>query len=81
MVYGIGEARLQAFGTRVLSMIEEHCRERGLTMDVPSPRSKKEELPPSVPRLASTAAQAFELFRQGASVEDVVRQTGRAHNE
>ena len=36
-VYGIGDAKLHLFGDACLRIILDHCRDRGLTMDVPAP--------------------------------------------
>jgi ATP-dependent DNA helicase RecQ len=42
LAYGIGEAKLRAFGTPVLALIVEHCQSHGLPMNVavmPRPKS------------------------------------------
>jgi ATP-dependent DNA helicase RecQ len=78
-VNGIGDAKMREFGQGFFDAVEEHCRRLGLTRDQgsASARAPEPRLPmgtrPNAPR-----DQAFELFRRGASLEEVAQQTGRA---
>jgi ATP-dependent DNA helicase RecQ len=76
-ISGIGDARLRDHGERLLEIIRQHCRERGAGMDnAPAPRI--EEPRKGAVRLNPQRTLAFEQFRQGAAIEDVMHQTGRA---
>jgi ATP-dependent DNA helicase RecQ len=77
MIYGIGDQKLRTYGHLVLSIVKEYCEEHALAMDneagpiaAPAPASAKTMTP--------VLAQAFQLFREGAAIEDVMHQTGRA---
>src|SRR5205823_3490570 len=75
-VSGVGEYRLKAFGGVFLKAIVDHCRKTGLPTDVPMPKAT-----PAAPKAASQSVKkslAFQLFRDGASVEDVIQKTGMA---
>ena len=77
-ISGIGDAKLRDYGERFLQLIRQHCGERGMSMDNPSaPRvdepPRKASVRPNPQRML-----AFEQFRQGAAIEDVMHQTGRA---
>jgi len=77
-VYGIGDAKLRDFGNHFLQAMDEHCRGRGLTRDqaATSVRTPAAPKPPS--RLNPLRDRAFDLFRQGAAIEDVMHQTNRS---
>lgn len=77
LVYGIGEAKEQAYGAEVLRMIQEYCQEHDLPRDVPRAAAPVPALP-AAPAHTGTFAAALALFRQEASVDEVIRQTGRA---
>jgi ATP-dependent DNA helicase RecQ len=77
-IYGIGDAKLRDFGESFLREIEESCRNRGLTRDQPaaSVRTPAPLKPSSRPN--PTRDLAFDQFRQGAAMEDVIHQTNRS---
>jgi ATP-dependent DNA helicase RecQ len=80
LVYGVGEAKLREFGDRFLQLIAGYCRANGLPTDVNSapPRAGTglQTVPQRAPglRLSARLAVAFDLFRQGLVVEDVMHQ-------
>jgi ATP-dependent DNA helicase RecQ len=77
LVYGIGDAKLRDFGARFGQVILEHCGARGLSLDNRAGPSRSED--PRKPAVANPQRKlAFDLFRQGAGIEDVMHQTGRA---
>jgi ATP-dependent DNA helicase RecQ len=87
LVYGIGEAKLRDFGERFLQKILEHCRRYNLALDqIGKPAAAEARaaplrgLTPPAPRPSPRHTIAFELFRQGAAVEDVMHQMGRARS-
>jgi ATP-dependent DNA helicase RecQ len=82
LVYGIGDAKLRDFGERFLQVIHDHSSRRGLTRDNPGAPPRVEEVTrePVAPRAGTRPALAFELFRQGAAIEDVMHQTQRARS-
>jgi ATP-dependent DNA helicase RecQ len=79
LISGVGDLKLRDFGDRFLQVINDHCHQRGLSRDnraAPSP------LAPDAPRKPPVRPNpqrdlAFEQFRQGAALEDVMHQTGR----
>jgi ATP-dependent DNA helicase RecQ len=90
MVYGIGDAKLQEFGDRLLMRLKAYCADKNLSMDQASRPMKRVEpakpvalrpTPSKAAALTGTKATAFELFRTGAAVEDVIHQTNRSHGK
>jgi ATP-dependent DNA helicase RecQ len=79
-VYGVGEAKLRDYGQTFLDLIAGHCASHGLTRDnAQAPPARVEEpRKPAAARPNAQRALAFEQFREGAAVEDVMHQTGRA---
>jgi ATP-dependent DNA helicase RecQ len=75
-VWGVGEQKLNQFGREFAALIAEHCAARGLTTDVAGPSPQPQ--PPSSPKPNTTTLLAFDLFRQGIALADVVHQTNRA---
>jgi ATP-dependent DNA helicase RecQ len=78
-VYGVGDAKLRDFGARFLAVIREHCGENGLAADVPRLAEAAEVRSAPGPTTAAGALRrerAYELFRQGAAIEDVMHQLG-----
>jgi ATP-dependent DNA helicase RecQ len=80
LVYGIGETKLRQFGSDVLAIIQQHCRQNNLAMDVAVTYERREK--PARPSGRSSLQRdlAFDLFRQGAAIEDVMHQTQRARS-
>src|SRR5262249_2431938 len=78
-VTGVGDAKLRDFGQVFFDAIDGHCQKHGLTRDAFTSPARTAE-----PRLSLGSRpnpqrdQAFELFRRGASLEEVAQQTGRA---
>ncbi len=80
LVYGVGEVKLREFGQAFLETIREHSDARGLSLDN-APAPLKVEEPRKTPaRPNPQRTLAFEQFRQGAAIEDVMHQTGRARS-
>jgi ATP-dependent DNA helicase RecQ len=77
-VYGIGETKLRDFGPRFLALIADHCRRRGLALDQAGAAPAAEPRAPA--RLTARHVVAFDLFRQGAVVEDVMHQLNRSRS-
>jgi ATP-dependent DNA helicase RecQ len=79
-VSGVGDAKLRDFGERFLEIIRGHCRARGLPADNRLPAAKSEA--PARPAVRPNPLKdlAFEQFRQGAPVEDVMHQTNRGRS-
>jgi ATP-dependent DNA helicase RecQ len=79
LVYGIGDSKLKEYGAKFLELITEHCRERGLTQDVPPPERPPE--PRKTPtRITPSRDLAFLLFRKSQSLDEVVHLTERARS-
>ena len=79
-VSGVGDHRLKTFGTLFLLAIVDHCRQIGLPTDVPMPKAVA--APTTVRPGGNSVAKshAFELFRRGASIDDVILQTKMARS-
>ena len=73
-IRGVGERKLADLGQRFLELIATHCRANGLPLDTAlGSRPRRERI-----RKPNDAKEtAFELFANGASVEQVTTRTGR----
>lgn len=80
LVYGIGDAKLREFGAPFLRVIDQHCQQGQVPMDVAAAPPPVAEPRSHVAKPGSSPAQAFNLFRDGAALEDVMHQTGRARS-
>jgi ATP-dependent DNA helicase RecQ len=79
LIYGVGENKLKEFGERFVGFIAEHCKARGVGADVSGVGpAKKVEPEVAGPRLSTSRREAAAMFRQGATIEDVAQQMGRA---
>jgi ATP-dependent DNA helicase RecQ len=81
LVYGIGEKKLEEFGTAVLALIDAECGERQLSRDCPPATPASPIVPPkssSSKPPSSEKQQALKMFRAGKSLPEVAKQTGRA---
>jgi ATP-dependent DNA helicase RecQ len=76
-VYGVGETKLRDFGSRFLALITDHCKQQGLSLD--QARAPAAE-PQTAVRVTLRHVVAFELFRQGAVIEDVMHQLNRSRS-
>jgi ATP-dependent DNA helicase RecQ len=77
LVYGVGQAKLTEYGETFLKVIIQYCREHHLAFDLPSapPREQEPYRPPIAPNPSRDLA--YQLFAQGAVIEDVMHQTNR----
>jgi ATP-dependent DNA helicase RecQ len=77
-VYGVGEVKLRDFGPRFLACVRDYAAAHRLALDQdappPAPAAPAEE----TRKRRNAAGAAFDLFRGGASLEDVARRLGRA---
>jgi len=72
-IRGVGERKQADFGARFVELIGAYCREHHL-----SSQSQPRERP--VSSSAASRAEAFGLFDQGRSLDDVAQATGRARS-
>jgi ATP-dependent DNA helicase RecQ len=71
-IYGIGEAKLASFGGIFLERIANYCSQHSVTLDVEAvPVAEERAAGPTI-----NARRAFALFRAGASLERVIKETG-----
>jgi ATP-dependent DNA helicase RecQ len=77
-VYGVGEVKLRDFGPRFLACLLEYAAAHGVALDQAAPPRSPAAKPEEPPRRPNTTGAAFDLFRGGASLEDVSRRLGRA---
>ncbi|HMC89909.1 MAG TPA: DNA helicase RecQ [Gemmataceae bacterium] len=78
LVSGIGDAKLKDLGPRVLAVIDEHCRARGLARDTPAAALSASPVTATARPPSAERRLAWDLFRQGTAIDEVVRQTGRS---
>jgi ATP-dependent DNA helicase RecQ len=76
-IYGIGEVKFRDFGQTFFEALDKECRARGLSRDQP-PVAKTPAARDGLSRLPAAMAAGAELFRRGASIEEVMRHTNRA---
>src|SRR5262249_44014720 len=81
--YGVGEKKVSDFGEKFVGVIVSHCQAKALPTDVADGKPAGTRPPvakfgPSRPNPERT--QAFTMFRQGASIEEVSQQPGRARS-
>jgi ATP-dependent DNA helicase RecQ len=79
-VYGIGERKLADFGRTFLDALVAYCRDLGLPLDVAVTAERARESAKKHREPTGKRARAWELFRDGAALEDVAYQTGRARS-
>jgi ATP-dependent DNA helicase RecQ len=85
-VRGVGQHKRDEYGEAFLRVIHAYCASAGLAVDVDLPAASRGVPAPGVseaargdgPSLAARAA--FDHFRRGASIEEVMRLTGRARS-
>jgi ATP-dependent DNA helicase RecQ len=88
LIYGIGENKLNDLGPKFVPFIADHCKDKNLSTDVFTPRAARPTPAPSsdpAPRINVARAnphkeQAFAMFRQGASLDEVSQQLARARS-
>ncbi len=80
MIYGIGEAKLQSLGDRIIPVIVDYCASNQLPTDVVADRPTAVTRPSAGSRPNPGKEKAFELFAQGQSISDVAKKTGRAES-
>ncbi|HXI13306.1 MAG TPA: DNA helicase RecQ [Thermoanaerobaculia bacterium] len=79
-ISGIGEVKLRDFGQGFLSAISSYSDERGLTRDQRAASTAKSAPRPTPQKSSSEKIRAAELFRRGATIEEVAGQTGRSRS-
>jgi ATP-dependent DNA helicase RecQ len=86
LIYGIGENKLNDLGPKVVPFIAEQCKARNLATDVFTPRAAAPVAAVHTPARMNVARanphkeQAFAMFRQGASLDEVSQQLARARS-
>ncbi|TVQ54362.1 MAG: DNA helicase RecQ [Phycisphaerales bacterium] len=75
---GVGKKKLAELGPRFIEAIRSYCEECGLSSDVEVVVPPKRANPS--PRPNAQRQRALEMFRQGASIEAVAQETGRAES-
>jgi hypothetical protein len=75
-ISGIGEVKLRDFAGHFLPLIATHCQQHGLAMDQgDAPPPPREPRTPGT-RMTARLIIAFELFRKGTVIDDVMHQMG-----
>jgi ATP-dependent DNA helicase RecQ len=81
MVYGIGDKKLEEYGSAVLAEINRHCQQQNQTRDCGSAERVTPIIPPKLTGSrppSSEKQRAMKMFHAGKSVPEVAQQTGRA---
>ncbi|HRX80269.1 MAG TPA: RQC domain-containing protein, partial [Pirellulaceae bacterium] len=78
-VKGVGEKKLADYGQEFLEAINSYCQQQQVTQDV-APTIVAAKPKPSRSGVNASSISAFELFRQGATIEDVAERMNRAHS-
>jgi ATP-dependent DNA helicase RecQ len=74
-ISGLGDARINAHGSQLLHRIVEHCRFKDVSMDQPARPGNAMAPLPRTARTSENEERAFPLYRSGATVDEVMRQT------
>jgi ATP-dependent DNA helicase RecQ len=77
-VSGIGDMKLREYGDRFLRLLDEFCQAHELSRDNAAAQERLSQPRPAAPPTNPVRAHAYKLFREGAVIEDVMHQTGRA---
>ncbi len=77
-VHGIGEKRMADFGEPLLEIVRSFCGEQKLSTDEFDETALPSYVKPKLPN--AIKAQAFEMFRQERTVDDVKHLTKRARS-
>jgi ATP-dependent DNA helicase RecQ len=78
-VKGVGVKKCEDYGEVFVQCIADHCREHQLSMDVePEPATSSREVRRKQTGPSSSEQQAFELFKQGCSVQQASETMNRA---
>ena len=81
-VHGVGDKKTADFGALFTETIREYCQQHRLSIDLgtaPVATVRAPQVEPLKPASLSMAKQlAFDLFREGKSVDDVVNTTARS---
>jgi ATP-dependent DNA helicase RecQ len=75
-VRGVGQKKAADFGQDFIDLIVAYCGERGIALDIESTPEERPAPASSAP--TTSAVQAFPLFDEGLSVEEVAERLGRA---
>lgn len=79
-ISGVGDVKLNDFGSRFLTAIDGHCQKYNLARDVsPTATALPEASRPGASRPNPQRELAVTLFARGASLEEVEQQTERSH--
>ncbi len=74
-ISGVGDVKLRDFAGRFLPLIAQHCREFGLAMDVTTrPAPIVRPAPRPAEKMTQRMQAAHDLYRNGASIADVMRE-------
>jgi ATP-dependent DNA helicase RecQ len=80
LLYGIGDAKLREYGDRFLQVVVRFSQEHDLPADVALPPRPPPKPPGEPGQLTAVKVKAFDLFRAGTVIEDVMHQTERARS-
>ncbi|MBI3862478.1 MAG: DNA helicase RecQ [Planctomycetia bacterium] len=78
-IYGIGEAKFRDFGQMFFEALDAECQARELSRNE-APVAKPQATGSASARSGSTTQAGTDLFRRGATIEEVMQATGRARS-
>jgi ATP-dependent DNA helicase RecQ len=84
-VRGVGQRKCDEFGEAFVGEINDYCTTNSVALDVETPSGSRSATGPAKPAAQrelpnASALAAFEHFRRGASIEDVMRRMSRARS-
>lgn len=79
-IAGIGEVRLREHGQELMQLIDTHCAARDLDRDAKAVALRATRERPRTSRTTAAKAEAFRLFQQGATIDEVMERTDRARS-
>jgi ATP-dependent DNA helicase RecQ len=79
-VQGIGERKAAEYGTEILRVIGEHCRQLGLAQDVFDSPAAEQTPGRAAAAMHGVKRRANALFLEGKTIEEVCESVGRARS-
>jgi ATP-dependent DNA helicase RecQ len=79
-VYGVGNLKAKNYGERFLERIAAYCQEHDVARDVGPPGASPPPARQPDAEVTASAVQAFPMFEEEASIEEVMQQLDRARS-
>lgn len=70
-IKGIGKTKVQKHGTAIIEIIEEFCREKNISANLPFPETHKKKKEDAT---TDTKKYSYQLFKSGKTIDEIVAQ-------